>query len=164
MHEKRLKTDYSFRDFYNYYNEKSKYKLEYKKCKLFIDLFFLKVIDEIIFNNYLYKLPKSLGLIAIYKRKSNFRNDESLKTFAVDYKKTKKLWEENPEAKKRKILVRHLNRHTNGYLMSINYTKNKAKYKNQTIYKFRPERYNFTRKLAKALKDESLKLDYYEKT
>lgn len=172
---------YGMGDYYNYYainnfkeySEEKKRTVIYKNSKYFVDrATFSKIIsdfnkavcEEVLYENFEYKLPARMGEISIKKYKPKIEFDENGKlksrTLPVDWKATNELWNNNPEAKEQKKLVRFLNDHTNGFISKWYYVKNYANYKYKSGYVFKASRTN-KRELAKILKDEDLKIDYY---
>lgn len=162
MSTKKIITDIKSKDFYKSYKNNNETSLSYIEYINVVKSYFLKVIDEIIYHNYTYVMPSRLGSIGIYKSKIK-RDENSIKKYPIDFGATNKLWKENPEAKEKKILVRHLNKHTDEYIMFIRYSNKYSNFRNKKIYAFQPVRQEFKRKAAKAFKNKSLNLDYYEK-
>ena len=90
-------------------------------------------------------------------------NGKVINTNPVDWKATNHLWETNEKAKENKILIRHTNRHTGGYVFSVYYNKKTAKYKNKKVYFFKPIR-EVSRSINKRIVDYSKdKYDTYIK-
>lgn len=162
MPKKRIISDTKSLDFYKDYKSKNKTSLSYIEYISVVKDYFFEIINEIIYNNYTYVIPNRLGTIGIYKRKIK-KDNSSIKKYPIDFGATNKLWKENPEAKAKKILVRHLNKHTGEYVMFIHYSTKYSNFKNKTVYSFQPARQEFKRKAAKAFKDTTLNLDYYER-
>lgn len=80
-------------------------------------------------------LPARLGTISIQGKKSKIRVIEGeVKGLAPDWKKTKELWRENKEAKKRKQLVFHTNSHTDGYRYKWHWSKKNVLVENKILY------------------------------
>tara|TARA_R110000851_G_scaffold303660_1_gene461299 strand:+ start:121 stop:594 length:474 start_codon:yes stop_codon:yes gene_type:complete len=88
---------------------------------------------------YVYRLPQRMGRIEIRKTKKEIKVDpktgELINKLPINWKATNKLWKENPEAKEKKIKIRYINEHTNGYVFRPKYMKNTANFKNKSIYK-----------------------------
>jgi len=163
MGAKAYKSNVTSSDFLNFYKEHSEFNsLKRGNIRKCLDFIFTEIINKIIFEGYEYNMPSKLGSILILKKKITPNKDNLTKYYPTDYKATKDLWASNPEAKEKRILIKHLNRHTNGYLMKIHYNKFNAMYKNKTVYQFIPARYTFKRKLNKALVEHGNKLNFYE--
>jgi len=178
--KEKVKVDIGMADFYKYYcNTTFKEKIKNKivvhhnsvynvKRSLYgeiIEFFHSRITDEIMLDNFEFKLPARLGILSIKKRKPKLRLDEDgkvINTMPVDWKATKELWEEDPESKESKKLVRHLNEHTNGFINKWCYDTYTATFKNKTVYKFRPTR-TLKRGFCQILKDPNLNLNYYLK-
>jgi hypothetical protein len=164
----KVKTDYTQNDLYNFYKENSQFNLDIKKIKFnkIIKKFNRELIKLILYKNFAFKMPYTLGTLRIKKYKySGIQYDENnniiKKKLLIDYKKTKDLWERNPAAKEEKKLVLHLNEHSDGYLYRFYWDKTNGKLRNKEAYKFIPSRTN-KRWLASVIKDETLKVDFFE--
>lgn len=151
-----LKSDFNSDHFYKYY--KNNYenivdkKLYGQVCRDFFDI----VINQMIYNNESFKLPFGLGSMFIGKKK--YKKFEQL---PINWKATKELWEKDENAKENKILVKHLNRHSDGYVYRYIWSKKTAIFKNKTIYKFKPSRKN-ARLLASIAQNPKSKIDFFE--
>ena len=53
----------------------------------------------------------------------------------VNWRETRKLWEENQAAKIKGTKIRYTNEHTDGHTFRIFYIRSKANYKNKSMYK-----------------------------
>ena len=169
-------------DFYNYYAAKHFAEKKEGKKRSIIDRdseyyitkdIYSKIISElnlavsnmILTENLEFKMPARMGSIGIRKRipKTWFdKNGKLINTMPPDWKATKDLWASDPDAKEKKKLVRHLNKHSNGYTARWFYNKLRATYKWKSAYCFLPCRTN-QRKLTAILKDEDSTIDYYLK-
>ncbi len=158
----RIPSDVKTKDLFNYYKNNTKEKIvtnkEYQKIlKLYGEISFKKMMYE----NFHFRLPERMGDLYVIKTFMFNSNKEGEKIkLPVDWNATKKLWAKNEEAKQNKILVKHLNKHTDGYLIRIKYDRKTSNFKNKTFYTFKLKR-EFTRELAKSVKNPSLKLDYF---
>lgn len=140
--------------------------------KFFIDLYdsniskttFNKVITEynskmgeLLIDELTLPLPARMGVLEILKDKRKvYANKEGkiINNKPVDWKATNNLWKLNEEAKQKKVLIRHDNRHTNGYVFRVYYNKSTANYKNKTVYSFAPIR-TLKRSITKRILDYS---------
>jgi hypothetical protein len=108
--------------------------------------------EEVISNRFDFDIPYDLGMLGIRKFKPKLgldSNGKLINKLPVNPRATIELWNSNPEAKEKKVLVRYTNKHTNGYVFTIHYFKKyKAKFKNKTLYSFETVR-NFKQKLKK---------------
>ena len=107
-------------------NIRDSYKL-YKKenpdgvdIKTYINMCneFNKFLIEKVLEGEEVTLPARMGTIYIFGRKQEINFDENgdVKGLAPDWVKTKKLWQNNPEAKQRKQIMYHTNESTGGSL------------------------------------------------
>ncbi len=156
--KERNKVEYKIKDLYKHYNEQVQKELQvpYSVYSAILKEFNLSLVDLIINHSEGVKLPSNLGYIRIRKRKVDLTKKDKL---IPDWGKTNKLWDENPIAKEKKIIVFHLNEHRGGYKYKIFWDKSKPKLKNKTFYYFVPTR-AFKRKLASVLKT-NFEIDYY---
>ena len=108
-------------------------------------------------------LFERLGTIGVRKNKIKIKVDVNgvVQTNApIDFKATNDLWDENPEAKEKKILIRHINHHTKKYIHRWYWDKGDANFRCKSAYSFIPSRTN-KRLLATVLKDEDNEVDFY---
>ena len=88
-------------------------------------------------------LPARMGTLSIIGKKQNVRfEDGKVIGLAPDWVRTKKLWEENPEAKERKQLVYHKNDHTDNTRYKFLWSKCRVLVENKTLYSLRMTRDN----------------------
>ena len=153
-----LFTDYSNQDYYKFYKNKYKNTVDISTFRKVIKDLNTAIRYEIVNNNYDYKLPKRLGIITVRKFKKKIKIESGKRpgyNLAPDWKATKKLWEEDEEARKNKILIRHENKHSKGYTFHIRYSKRIANFKNKSLYRFKPTR-TMQRELANNIKENNL--------
>jgi len=162
----KIVSHYGINDYYKYFI--SKYpnsNMDKKEFKKIYSLFNKEMVNEIIEKGS-FKLPKRFGQIEIIKKKREvYINKEGcvINNKPIDWKATKDLWNNNKEAKEKKVLIRHNNKHTGGFVFRIFYNKNVGKYKNKTVYFFKPVR-DFSRSITKRINDYSMsKYDAYIK-
>ena len=178
--KEKFKSDIGMADFYKHYclttfkemnggktivHHNSKFNVPRSTYGQVIEFFHSRITDEIMLDNFEFKLPARLGTLGIRKRKPKLRYDEEgnlVNTMPVDWKATKELWDEDPESKEQKKLVRHLNEHTQGYVPFWYYNARTATFKNKLAYKFVATR-TVKRTLTKILKDPNIKINYYLK-
>lgn len=138
-------------DQYDYYkdnNFKSKdssYYITRTQYTAFLKLFFDRIIDKIIYENYEFKIPSRLGKMYIRKYSSKPRLDENGKLVAnlpIDWNSTIKLWNKDKEARDKKILVKHLNKHSDGYVYKFYFIRGTSSVKNRYMWWFKPTRQN----------------------
>lgn len=151
----RIKVDFGLSDYYRYYNKKYSYKVTRKVyCDIVSKLNF--AITQDILNNLEFNIPSRLGNISIRKDKRAIKivDGKIINNAPVDWKKTLKLWEVDKEAKESKLLIKHSNMQTGGYVFRIYYKKGSAKFKNKTLYSFAAAR-PFKRTITKRINDYS---------
>jgi len=146
------KRDKSIRDFYQFYCEKEISKgrkpKDYKVYAKVIKEVNKRLIDKIVLENEIVKLPYRLGLLGITKYSVNFDYDKR-NYWKVDYQKSKQagyiIYYESPFR----------------YKWRWEKTKGTCIVKGKRYYRFLPSRYA-SRLIPKALRENS-KLDYCEK-
>ena len=118
---------YTIKDFYREYknSEKDKGKsvsqmIQYKMYRMIIEGFFLHVSKKIIYDNFSFMFPYSLGTIVVKAFKTNLKN------LQVDWSKSKEVGS----------IVKHLNLHTYGYYFGIMWDKSYVRFKNNAYYLF----------------------------
>lgn len=113
---------------------------------------------ENVFKGRVFKLPY-IGDITLRKKKISLKEKDGKidkRYLKVDYKKTKELWEANPQAKEEKKLIFHLNQHTGGYYYRIYLDKKYArKVANMRYFKLVFVR-KWKRMISKLLQDNIL--------
>lgn len=164
-----IKSDYNTPDYYKHYikthcrkDKTSKYYITQSQYTNILKKFFQLLIEEKVYKGEEVVLPYNMGKLFIRKMKSTVKLDENGKLInhlPVDFGATRKLWRENEEAFKKKIIVRHLNKHTNGFVFKFIYNKDKARYRNKSMYRFEPTR-KHKRNLAKLIKVSKHKIDF----
>lgn len=102
-----------------------------------------KLRDKIGTGPYDLKLPRLFGVIKVRKYYPEFSilPDGTCKNkMAINFKDTLRLWEEYPETRERRQKIYYENEHSDGFMFKIKYDKIVAKYKNKSVYMFRPNR------------------------
>lgn len=125
---------------------------EYKQLEDSVDIkTYLKIASE--YNKFLCNkvlkgfevtLPSKMGTLCIIGRKQNVRFNEKgeIQGLAPDWVKTKKLWEEDEEARLSKKRVFHMNPHTDNFRYKFLWSKVKVIVENKTLYALRMTREN----------------------
>lgn len=159
----RFNSDYRLEHVYEFY--KKKYGADVSKsvhrsvCVEFNDF----VVKQYLFNGIDFNMGFNLGSLGIRKKKlcAYFMENGKLRIshIPVDYKKTKELWKSNPQAKAEKRLVRHLNKHTNGYKCFFFWDRYTSPLLNKNVYKFVATRTNM-RELSAMLQSEDNNVDF----
>lgn len=150
------KKDYGIGDYRNYYNKRYDKNISKSIYNSIITDFNNGIKDLIINDSLIYKMP-SLNLEILIKKEKRvprIQNGKLVNNIPPDWKATKELWEKDPEAKEKKLLVRHNNSHTSNYIYRIYCKKFKCNIKSKNLIKFKPNRM-FQRDLAKRIKDKN---------
>lgn len=159
-----IKSGYGMKDYYKFYSEHNPdKKIAKAKFNKIISTVNKEIIEMMLNEGFEYKLPHIHTTITIRKdkRKPSIKDGKVINPSPVDWVKTKKLWKEEPDTKVKKILVRHINSHTSGYVFRIYLKKFGAAIKNRSYYKFKPSRY-FQRALGERINDDNKdKFDTY---
>lgn len=118
---------YTIKDFYRTYKDHKKNDnislkdiIEYKKYRGIIEDFFESVSKKIIYDNFNFMMPYSLGTVGVKAFKNNLDN------LKIDWSKSKEVGK----------IVKHLNIHTYGYYFSIVWDKSYVRFRNNTYYNF----------------------------
>jgi len=94
--------------------------IDYKTYKKIIEDFFVEIMKKIIYENYCFMMPYSLGSILVKSFKTN------LKKALVDFKTTRAIGK----------VVKYINQHTFGYYFGIVWDKSYVRFKNNAYYSF----------------------------
>ena len=113
--KEKIKAHVGMSDFYKYYalstfkekqggrtavHRDSMYAIDRALYGKIVEFFHSRISDEIMLDNFEFKMPARMGTLGIRKRKPKVRFDENGKlvnNMPVDWKATKELWEEDPE-------------------------------------------------------------------
>lgn len=152
--EGKIKTDYGIKDYYKFYKDKSKDPVDMKRFHKVISEFNKKIVDSIINEGLEFTPVASQICFTVRKltKKIEIVNNKVVNKNPVDWKTTLQLWKDNDEAKKKKLIIKHLNNHTSKYIFRIKMIKCGYSYTNKKYYRFKPCR-GFQRALAKRIFD-----------
>jgi len=157
----KLKSDFGMPDYHKFYekNYKEIDKILYNKL---ITEFNREIVKLMLEKHIDFKFPYLNLILQIRKskRKPRLEDGELVNPVPIDWKKTNKLWENNPEAKQKKLLVRYNNSHSSGYVYRIIIKKFNSKLKNKKLLKIEPNR-TFKRSLSKKIKNPDDSFDSY---
>jgi len=94
--------------------------------------------DELALGNTV-ELPARMGKIELKKKQPKVRivNGKLVVPYTINWKETNKLWYEDEEAFKNKILIRH----EVPYIFTVHYDKYKAIYENKIFYDYEVNRF-----------------------
>lgn len=156
---------YGLKEAYKFYKSYVENPLSYKLFRAVWEDFIGRVVVGIVEEGKDFTMPFRLGSVGIRKQKIKVKmNDDGSidkRYLRPDWKSTKELWARDEKAKEKKQLVFHLNKHFNGYNAKWFWDKSTCSVKNQAAYSLTMTREN-KRRLAKAIFDENLEVDYYE--
>lgn len=112
-----------------------------------------KFLMEVVFAGHKVSLPHRMGTLEVQGKECKVRigDNGEIKGLAPDWKKTKKLWEENPEAKAKKKLVYITNAHTGNIRYKFVWSKRNMIGTHKWLYTMTMTRTN-KRELAKLIK------------
>ena len=130
-----------------------------------------KISKAIIEESLEFKIPFHLGMLSIKKNKLKIRikDGKLLKPkMVVDWEASWKMWmEDNPglthnEIKKLpgKQVIYQTNEHTNGYIMGWKWAKSMSRFRNSSVYMFKPTKQNRI-DLGRWIKSGDRENDYY---
>lgn len=143
---------YNISDCYSYYIRDSKKIIDKKDYIKICNDFMCYLFNELI-NKGEIVLPLKLGKISILGKKVNFKlNEGKIEGLAPDWVSTKKLWEEDKEARDKKQLVYHFNENTNGVRYKFYWNKSKVLVSNKSLFRLKMSRAN-KRTLSKLVKN-----------
>ena len=153
---------YGINEIYRFYRGHSENPVEQK---LFVSIWkeFAELTTNDIVSGKDFMMPFRIGVLGIRKRKIQvtLNPDGTIdkRYLRPDWKSTKELWKRDEEAKQRKQIVFHLNKHFGGFNCKWFWDKSTCCITNQTAYSLVMTREN-KRKLAKAIFEGEV--DYYE--
>jgi len=158
----KLNNGYGVIDYYKYYKANTDNPVSEKKYRKILDEFNKKIAELIIEEGIDFIMPSLNFEITIRKdkRKPKIVDGKVVNNTPVDPVATKRLWDNDEEAKEKRILVRYNNSHSSGYVFRIYCKKFRSSLKNKNLIKFRPTR-QLKRNLAKAIKDPDRKFDAF---
>ena len=135
------KNTYGNDDFYYFYKKCIKGKEDRKTYLKVVSRFFELMRDELYQGN-IVSLPYGLGDYYIYKYKPSIKKNDKGEYYVsgfktIDFNSTMKLWKENEDARKKKLKVYFINKHSDGYKVKFERTNFKSKFI-QKIYNVVP--------------------------
>lgn len=160
---KRIKYRYNIRYFsaYAHYRIVKKFpSITRNDCAKIIKTYF-ELAEEDLATGQKISLVNKLGGLYLTKELREVKYDEEtgkvINNLPVNIPETLKLWKAKPELK-RKIFVRFVNEHSNGFVFNLHFETSKAIFRNKKIYNFQ-----FSRPLKEKLNKNILdkKVDAY---
>lgn len=133
----------NLRESYKLYKESVENPVDIKTYLLITGKYNKFLIDKVLEGKEV-TLPSRMGTLSIIGKKQNIKFDEDGKVMglAPDWVKTKKLWEDNEQAKKDKKLVYHTNAHSENVRYKYLWSKRNVLVENKTLYSLRLTRTN----------------------
>ena len=148
-----VKCDYGVNDYYRFFKKNNKEKVSralygkiLKEYNSYLRDKFSNKGEDIVF-------PYRLGRVELKKKKTEIYIDEEgkiINNLPTNWKATRDLWEKNPKAKAKNVMVKFTNEHSGGYTFKVSYLKSNAVFKNKSIYKIRFNR-TLKRNLSKSI-------------
>lgn len=154
---KKIPSEHGMSNYYKFYKKNYPYKVEVSTYNNIISDLNKFIVTEIIDNADEFILPHRMGNIKIVKRKQGVKllpDNTVINNSPPNWKATLDLWEKDEEAKEKKIIVRHKNSHTGGYVYTVRHDKYNATFTNKSIMMFKATR-DFNRSLNKRIIDYS---------
>lgn len=151
----KIKAHFGMKDYYKWYKKNSDDVVDYTTYSDIISEYNKTIINLMLNNSLEYRVPKVNLLFTIRKehRTPKIIEGKLVNNRPVDFKRTMALWKVDKDAKNKKVLLRHKNNHTSGYVFRIYCKKHESGIKNKKVYKFQPSR-QFKRDLAARINDE----------
>lgn len=125
------------------------------KTYLTIAAKYLQFLSLKVLEGFSVTLPLRMGILTIEGKKASVKRDTEgkLKGLSPDWVKTKKLWEQDANAKEEKKIVYHLNTQTDGYIYAFRWSKKNVIVEFKSLYSLVMVRSN-KRAVSKQLKKE----------
>tara|TARA_R110000851_G_scaffold268235_2_gene420938 strand:+ start:9460 stop:9960 length:501 start_codon:yes stop_codon:yes gene_type:complete len=158
----KIKNDFGMIDYYQFYIAKAENPVDRAVFNKIITEYNNELQRLIIEENLIYQMP-GLNLELVLKkvkRRPRIVNGKLINNLPPNWKATNTLWEKDPEAKEKKLLIRINNSHTSGHVFRIYCKKFKSSLKSRGLYKWQTVR-PFARALTKAINDPDKNIDAY---
>lgn len=163
--------DYGMRDIYREYRKQSKNFVDRSTFSKILNEYNERIMTAMIYENLIFKMPYRLGEVRIQRRRMTpyVKDGEVVKSHIMpDWKATLDYWREQyPDLTDEEIkqipgkkVLRHLNKHTNGYSARFFWDKNYSNAINQSCYIFKATR-TAKEELARLLKKIG-RITYFE--
>ena len=130
------KTDVNIRSSYKTYREAVKTPVEEKQY-LEIANGYMEFLIQKVLEGEEVTMPARLGTLFIQGVKKNLKfNKDGIPLLPPNWAATKKLWDNNPDAKATKKIVYCLNEETDGVVYKLHWSKNRVPIENKLYYNF----------------------------
>lgn len=146
----------NIRDSYNEeYKDVVEKPVDYATFSQVIQLFFVFLFTKV-FEGEEVTLPCRLGTLYIrgIKEKIRFDKDGNVVGLSVNWRKTKELWDSNPEAKEKKTRVFNTNEHSSGIRYKFVWGRNRVLTQYKSLYSLRLVR-SIKRELHRLIVEEN---------
>lgn len=154
----KIKVDYGLYDYFKYYKKNNITSVTAKEFGEIVREFNGFVRDSLSKRGNGYNIPAKMGIIELRKNKAEvtINEDGSIKnTLPVNWQETRKLWNENPEALEKRIKIKFVNSHSDGYTFKFVYLRTRANYKYKSIYRLKFNR-QLKRQLSQSIFNNSI--------
>lgn len=124
---------------YEYYKNHTNGRIINERDYRKIAVGFMEIFGDILINIGMVKPPHNIGMFRVMGVNLEFRkNDKGYYDMRIDWKKTKKLWEECPECKEKKQVVNYFNEQTDFKFYKIFWIHKFNIVPRANLYKFKP--------------------------
>lgn len=155
-----LKTNINIRNTFKYY-KKNKVAVVSEKDYVKINNAFNKFIIDKVFDGFSVVIPARMGTLSIVGTKKELKfNENGEPLLPPDWKKTKELWDKNPEAKEKGKRVFHTNEHSDGIVYKFFWSKERVIIPYKTLYSLRMTRTNKRRVWKEIMNGKEFQLKY----
>lgn len=153
----KINADFGMAQYYKYYKSNSKNPVDKQKFIKVVEEFNKQIVDLIINENLEYKPVKLQLTFCVRKvvKQPRIKDGKLVSYSPIDWKTTKNIWANNPEAAERKLIIRFQNNHSSKKVFNIKAMKYGNTYLNKKYYRFKACR-SFQRLLAKRIFNENL--------
>lgn len=152
--EGKIKSDFGMNDYYKHYCKDTINPVSKIIFNKIISTFNQKVVDLIIHEGLEFTPTMLQTTFCIRKtqRIPKIKDGKLINPSPIDWKTTNQLWQDDEEAKEKKILIKYLNNHTSKHVFRIKIIKSGYNYTNKKLYRFKASR-SFQRLLSKRILD-----------
>lgn len=150
----KINVDYGVREYYKYYKNTFEKTVDSKKFNKVLSMFNTEIVNAIINDDLEFTPPMLQFTFCVRKIKKVpiIRDGKVVNTSPIDWKTTKQLWEDDPETKEKKIIIKFTNNHTSRHVFRIKALKVGFTFKHKKLFRFKACR-SFQRGLAKRILD-----------
>lgn len=149
----KVKVDYGLYDYFKYYKENTDTNISAKEFGEIVKEYNGFIRDSLSKRGNAYNMPCKFGIVELKKNKAEvtINDDGTIKnTLPVNWQETRKLWNDNPDALARRIKIKFVNTHSDGYTFKFIYLRSRAVYTHKSIYRLKFNRL-LKRQLSKSI-------------